>query len=125
MDDDPVIGNDDPVIGNAPVTKDEGDRREALAAAGYTSFRGAVFFCLMLAAIGALFGSVVFAILLSLAMPENSAAENTVFGVAAGVALGLWIGLVKIRQGNLEARELVEDGEWRRLALRQHIDRPR
>lgn len=98
------------------------EHRQALAAAGYTGPLGAVLFCALLAAVGALFGSVALAILWSLAVPANTPADNTVLGIASGVALGIWIGLVKIRRGNLEAREQVEDRTWRRLVRHQHFD---
>jgi hypothetical protein len=105
----------------------EGDpkEREALAAAGYTGPWGTVLLCLVLAVLGAFFGSVVIALLLSFAFPDNSQGENVTLGVAAGVALGIWIGLAKVRRGNLEAREHVEDREWRRLVRREHFNRPR
>lgn len=104
----------------------ESDRqdREALVAAGYTGPLGTALLCLLLAVLGAFFGSVVIALLMSSALPDNSHQENVVLGVAAGAALGVWIGLVKVRRGNLEAREQVEDREWRRLARREHFDRP-
>lgn len=105
------------------VMDDDREHREALAAAGYTGPVGTVLFCALLAVIGALFGSVALAILWSLALPANSQTENTVLGIASGAALGIWIGLVKVRRGNLEAREQVEDKEWQRLVRRQHIDR--
>lgn len=105
----------------------ERDRQdpEALQAAGYTGLLGTVVLCLALAGLGAAFGSVVIAILWSFALPANSQAENVVLGIAAGAALGIWIGLVKVRRGNLDAREQVEDREWRRLVRREHVDRPR
>ncbi|WP_072396400.1 hypothetical protein [Hyphomicrobium sp. CS1GBMeth3] len=99
------------------------EHRDALAAAGHTGPVGTVLFCSLLAVIGALFGSVALAILWSLAVPANTQAENTVLGIASGVALGIWIGLIKIRRGNLEAREEVEDRAWRRLARHQQSDR--
>jgi glucose-6-phosphate-specific signal transduction histidine kinase len=104
----------------------ESDRhdREALAAAGYTGPLGTLLLCLILGGLGALLGSVVFAILLSVAFPANSHADNVILGLAAGVALGIWISLMKVRQGNLDAREQVEDREWRRLVRREHFDRP-
>ena len=105
----------------------ESDRqdRESLAAAGYTGPLGTALLCLLLAALGAFFGSVVIALLFSAILPANSHAENVVLGVAAGAALGIWIVLVKVRRGNLEAREHVEDKEWQRLVRREHFDRPR
>lgn len=99
------------------------DHRDALAAAGHTGLVGAVLFCTLLAVIGALFGSVALAILWSLAVPANTPTENTVLGIASGVALGIWIGLIKIRRGNLEAREEVEDRAWRRLVRQHQSDR--
>jgi hypothetical protein len=102
------------------VMEDEEKRREALAAAGYTGTRGTFLFCLLLAVLGAMFGSVAFAILWSFAVPANSVADNTILGIATGAAFGIWIGLVKVRRGNLEAREHVEDDEWRRLVRRRH-----
>jgi hypothetical protein len=106
------------------VTESEKPDREALAAAGYTGPVGTALLCIVLACLGAFLGSIVFAILLSVAFPANSHADNVVVGVAAGIALGIWIGLVKVRKGNLDAREQVEDREWRRLVRREHFDRP-
>lgn len=105
----------------------ESDRQdwEALAAAGYTGPLGTALLCAVLAVLGAFFGSIVIAILFSAVLPANSHAENVMLGLAAGAALGIWIGLVKVRRGNLEAREQVEDKEWQRLIRREHFDRPR
>ena len=99
------------------------EHREALAAAGYTGPAGTILLCALLGILGALFGSVAFAILWSMAMPSNTVEQNTILGTAAGIALGIWIGLVKIRRGNLEAREHVEDREWQRIIRREHGDR--
>ena len=107
-------------LADLAVMHDDREHRDALAAAGYTGRVGTVMFCALLALIGALLGSVVFAILWSFAMPANSVSENTVLGIATGTALGVWIGLVKVRRGNLEAREQVEDREWQRLVRRRH-----
>lgn len=108
------------------VSAMESDRQdpEALAAAGYTGPLGTALLCLVLAAIGALFGSILIALLMSSVLPANSHQENVVLGIAAGAALGVWIGLMKVRRGNLEAMEQVEDREWRRLVRREHFDRP-
>lgn len=99
------------------------EHRQALAAAGYTGAKGAVLFCTLLAIVGALFGSVAFAILWGLAIPDNAPAENTALGIASGAALGVWIGLLKVRRGNRDAREEVEDRAWRRLVRQQSTDR--
>ncbi|MCC7251145.1 hypothetical protein [Hyphomicrobium sp.] len=108
-----------------PVMDDDRERREALAAAGYTGARGAALFCALLAAVGALLGSVVLAILWNVAAPGSPESVSTGIGAAAGGLLGVLLGLLKIRQGNLDAREQVEDREWRRLVRRQHMDRAR
>ena len=99
------------------------EQKEALASAGYTSTRGLLMFCVFLAVVGALFGSVVFAILWSFASPGTSAEVSTAAGAGAGAAIGVLLGVLKVRQGNLEARELVDDRQWRRLLHRQGIDR--
>ena len=103
---------------------DDRKHQDALVAAGYTSTRGAILFCAVLAAIGALLGSVALAILGNVIIPGLPPDVSTALGAAAGAGLGILLGLVKIRQGNLEAREQVEDKEWRREALRQHGDKP-
>ncbi len=100
------------------------DDREALAAAGYTGFRGAVLFCLVLAAVGALLGSVVLAIVWNMLVPGVSETLSTAVGAVFGAILLVLVGLIKIRQGNLEARELVDDRQWRRLVLRAKSERP-
>jgi len=99
----------------------EGDREldEALARAGYTGVRGTLLFGVALAVIGALLGSVVIAILVNMAVPAAQGASSLV-GAAVGAALGVVLAVLKVRQGNLDARESVEDREWRRLLRRQH-----
>ncbi len=104
---------------------DDREYRDALAAAGYTGARGAVLFCLLLAFVGAAFGSVVLAILWNIAAPGTPESMTTAIGAAAGAALGIALGLLKIRQGNLEARELVEDRQWQRLVRHEHFHGPR
>lgn len=100
--------------------RDDREDLEALAAAGYTGARGAALFSLLLALIGALVGSVVIAIVLGFLMPESSEALRTTAGALIGAALAALVGLEKVRRGNLEAREEVEDRAWRRLVRRQH-----
>lgn len=101
----------------------EREHREALAAAGHTGARGAMLFCLLLAAVGALVGSVVFAIVLNVLVPGISSTLSTAGGAAAGAALGIAVGVAKVVRGNREAAELVEDRQWRRELLRQHGSR--
>jgi hypothetical protein len=45
---------------------------------------------------------------------------STAIGAAAGAVLLALIAAFKVRQGNLEALEQVEDKEWRRHLRRQH-----
>lgn len=104
----------------AAMTTEQERYRDALAAAGYTEPRGAVLFAALLAAIGALFGSVAFAILLLMLIPGLSETAGTYAGAAAGALLGLALAVAKVRRGNLEARELVEDREWKRQIRREH-----
>lgn len=101
-----------------PRTDDDRKLSEALSAEGYTSRRGAVAFCLLLAVIGALVGSVVFAILWNMLVPGTAEWLATAVGAAVGAGVLVMVGLVKIRRGNFEARELVEDKAWRRQMLR-------
>jgi hypothetical protein len=98
---------------------DERNDGEALEAAGYTSARGAVVFCLVLALAGALFGSVVFAIGLNVLAGPGHDTLTAAGGAAAGAVLGIVVGAVKVWQGNIEAREILDDKEWRRLVRRQ------
>lgn len=102
---------------------DDVTEQEQLAAAGYTSRRGAVLFCTLLGGVGALFGSVVIAILWNFAMPEHQDLA-TVVGTASGALVGVLLALVKIDRGNREAREEVEDKVWRREMLR-NVGKPR
>jgi len=95
------------------------ERREALIAAGYTDRRGAILFSALVTVVGAAFGSVVFAILLLFLVPGTSETWATLAGGFAGALTGLGLALLKVRQGNLEARELVEDREWKRVLRRE------
>jgi hypothetical protein len=106
------------------VMDDDRKHQDALVAAGYTSTRGAVLFCGVLAIVGALLGGVLLAIFGNKLVPGIPPDLGTALGAAGGAGVGILLGLVKIRQGNLEARELVEDKEWRREALRQYGDKP-
>lgn len=103
---------------------DDSKHRDALVAAGYTSARGAILFCVVLAVVGTLLGGVLFAIFGDKLIPGIPGDLSTAMGAAGGAGMGILLGLVKIRQGNLEAREQVEDREWRREALRQYGDKP-
>lgn len=103
--------------------EDRKDNEAALAAAGYTGARAAILFCAVLATVGALVGSVIFAIIWNVLVPGTPETVSTAVGAAAGALFGGAIGAIKIRQGNIEAREQVEDLEWRRLILRQRYDK--
>lgn len=105
-------------MGSAAMDEDR-ERREALIAAGFTDRRGAILFSAFLMVVGAAFGSVVFAILLLILVPGSSEAMSTIAGGLAGALAGLGLALLKVRQGNLEARELVEDREWKRVLRRE------
>lgn len=104
---------------------DERDQRNALAAAGYTGLRGAVLFCLLLAIVGGLLGSVVIAIVWNMLAPGTSEMLSTTVGAAMGAGVGVIVGLIKVKQGNIEAREQVDDREWRRLVRRVTSDKSR
>lgn len=93
--------------------------RAALAAAGYTGARGAVLFGVILAVIGALFGSVVFAMIVGALVPGLSETVQVGLGTVIGALLGVAIAVVKVRRGNLDALEHLEDKEWRRYMRRQ------
>lgn len=93
--------------------------RQALANAGYTGPLGALLFSLLSAVIGALFGSVVFAMILGALVPDLTDTVETAVGTAVGALLGALIGFFKVRRGNLEALEHLEDKEWRRY-IRRH-----
>jgi hypothetical protein len=98
---------------------DDRELREALISAGYTERRGAMLFAGLLMVMGAALGSVVFAILLLMLVPETSETWATIGGALAGAFLGLGLALSKVRQGNAEAREIVEDNEWKRVIRRE------
>jgi outer membrane lipoprotein SlyB len=98
---------------------DEDRQREALIAAGYTGRRGALMFAAFLMTVGAAFGSVVFAILLLFLVPGTSETLSTIAGAVAGALAGLGLAFLKVRQGNLDALELVEDAEWKRVLRRE------
>lgn len=95
------------------------ERREELIAAGYTDRRGALLLSALLTVVGAALGSVVFAILLLFMVPGTSETWATLAGALSGALTGLALALLKVRQGNIEARELVEDNEWKRILRRE------
>jgi hypothetical protein len=99
------------------VMDDERAHRDALAAAGYTGRRGAVVFACLVGAVGALVGSVLFAILWNVLVPGRQEVA-TLFGVLAGGLIGVLLALSKVRRGNREAAEEVDDKEWRRHMMR-------
>ena len=92
--------------------------RDALAAAGYTGFRGALVFAVILTVIGALFGSVVFAMILGALVSGLSETVQVGLGTVFGAFVGLGLAVLKVRRGNLEALEHLEDKEWRRYMRR-------
>lgn len=98
---------------------DDPKHRDALAAAGYTSRRGAVLFSLLIGTVGALVGSVVLAILWNVLFPGGSEAQSTLIGASAGGVLGILLGALKVQRGNMEALEEVEDKAWRRHMRRE------
>ena len=55
-------------------------------------------------------------------VPGSSETQSTLVGAVIGAAMAVAVALLKIRQGNFEAREQIEDREWRRHLLRQHGD---
>jgi hypothetical protein len=101
------------------VMGEDRDRKAALVAAGYTGLPGAVVFCAVLAVVGGLLGSVVIAIVWNAMVPGASETMSGTVGAGFGAAAAVLIGLIKIRKGNLEAREQVEDREWRRQLRRE------
>lgn len=108
-----------------PAMNDNPLHRDALAAAGYTSRRGAVFFSLLIGAVGALVGSVVLAILWNVLVPGSSGTQSTLIGASAGGLLGILLGLLKVQRGNMVALEEVEDKAWRRQMHREIGRQPR
>jgi hypothetical protein len=101
------------------VMGEDHENKAALAAAGYTRPREAMLFCAMLAVIGALLGSVVIAIIWNVMVPGTSETMSNVVGAGIGALAAVLMGLIKVRQGNLEAREQVDDKEWRRQLRRE------
>jgi hypothetical protein len=101
------------------VMGEDRNEKAALAAAGYTGPREAALFCALLAVVGGLVGSVVISILWNAMVPATSEAVSTAVGAGFGALFLVMVGLIKIRQGNLEAREHVDDKEWRRHLRRE------
>jgi hypothetical protein len=97
-----------------------GPSASELKAAGYTPLRTAIVLCLGVAAVGGVLGSVYLAIALNALLGSESETLNRVLGAGAGALVAFIIVLTKIRQGNIEAREKVEDAEWRKLLLTLH-----
>jgi membrane protein implicated in regulation of membrane protease activity len=98
---------------------DDPMHRDALAAAGYTGLRGAIAFSLLLGIVGALVGSVLFAIIWNMLVPGSTEVQSTLVGASAGALFGIVMGLLKVQRGNMEAREEVEDKAWRRQMRRE------
>jgi hypothetical protein len=91
-----------------------------LKAAGYTPPRTAAFLCLVVGAIGGALGSVYLAIVLNALLGPELETFNKIAGAAAGAFAAGGILLVKIRQGNIDAREKIQDVEWRKLLHTLH-----
>lgn len=106
---------------NAAAMDEHHVDREALVRAGYTGPLGTAVFCAVLAVIGALFGSVVFAMLVGALAPDLTQTTQVTLGTATGALFGATIGFLKVRRGNLDALEAVEDREWQRYTRRQRI----
>ena len=87
-----------------------------LKAAGYTPLRGAIVFCLIVAALGGILGSIFLAIALNALVGMKTESLNGLAGAAVGALAAGGIALAKVWQGNLEAREKVDDAEWRKLS---------
>ena len=102
-----------------PETDKEPSASE-LKAAGYTPVRTALVLCLLVGAIGAALGSVYLAIVLNALLGPDLETVNKIAGAAAGAFAAAGIVLVKIRQGNIDAREKIQDVEWRKLLLTLH-----
>lgn len=101
------------------VMGEDRERKAALEAAGYTGLPGTVLFCAGLALVGGVLGSVVIAIVWNAMVPGTPEATSSAVGAGFGAAAAVLIGLIKIRKGNLEAREQVDDREWRRQLRRE------
>lgn len=91
-----------------------------LKAAGYTPVRTTVVLCLVVAVVGGALGSVYLAIALNAVLGPEQENLNRIAGAAAGALVAAGIVFAKIRQGNLEAREKIEDTQWRKLLLTLH-----
>jgi hypothetical protein len=91
-----------------------------LKAAGYTSSRTTALLCLGVGAIGGALGSVYLAIMLNALLGPEMETFNKIAGAAAGAFTAAGILLVKIRQGNIDAREKIQDAEWRKLLHTLH-----
>lgn len=100
-------------------------RAEELKEAGYTSLRGAVLFCLLMAGLGAVLGSVFLAIAFNALFGVGQESVNGIAGAVVGALAAGGLALSKVWQGNLEAREKVDDSEWRRLSRELHARMPR
>lgn len=94
--------------------------RNALAAAGYTGPSGAILFGVILTVVGAVFGSVVFAIIVGVLVPGISETLQVGLGTGVGALFGATVAVFKVRRGNLDALEHLEDREWRRYMRRLH-----
>lgn len=100
-------------------------RAEALKEAGYTPLPGAILFCLLVAALGGVMGSIFLAIAFNALFGVEQENVNGIAGAVVGALAAGGLALSKVWQGNLEAREKVDDSEWRRLSRELHARMPR
>ncbi|MFA5952090.1 MAG: hypothetical protein WC807_17600 [Hyphomicrobium sp.] len=96
---------------------------DELLAAGYTSKRGAIIFCAGLACLGAFLGGVFGTIGLNVLLGPENGDLNTILAATLAAVLAAAAGAMKVRHGNREAREAVQDAEWRREM--REVGRPR
>jgi hypothetical protein len=91
-----------------------------LKEAGYTPLRQAILFCLIVAAVGGVMGSIFLAIAFNALFGMETESFNSIAGMVVGGLVAGGIALAKIQQGNREAREKIEDADWRKLLHNLH-----
>lgn len=85
-----------------------------LAAAGYVGKFGLTVLCIFGGALGFLFGYIFFGLMFFMLLGEAWKNFNFIAGGVLGVLVGVGMAIQNVEHGNLKARALVNNANWRR-----------